>query len=85
MSDLMLCGILRMPPELWKDDPLQFVQVHSCMREAATELEQRADKITEAAALLDWLAGRLSVPDGEIGPFDDIAADCRAMAERLRK
>lgn len=44
MSDVMLCGILRMPPELW-NDPLQLCQIQQASREAATELEKRADDI----------------------------------------
>ncbi len=41
MSDLMLISILRMPPELWGDDPLSVMQRHSAYMEAAIRLERQ--------------------------------------------
>jgi len=41
-------------------------------------LDERAEKMNDAAAFLDRLA------DQFIGPRSKIAADCRAMAARLR-
>lgn len=40
MSDLMLLGILRMPPETWGDDPLNVMQRHSAYKEAADRLDR---------------------------------------------
>lgn len=41
----MLCGVLRMPPELWLDNEIARFQVLARMREAADELEKRAAEI----------------------------------------
>ena len=40
MSDLMLLGILRMPPETWGTDPLNVMQRHSAYLQAADRLER---------------------------------------------
>lgn len=45
MSDVMLMGVLRMPPELWRDDPLDVAQRHSRYVQAADEIDRlRADR-----------------------------------------
>lgn len=76
MSDVMLCGVLRMPYELWKDDPLQVPQVLARMREAALELEKRAAEIERLRALVKDLADDL---EGELrghrGPTMDYPSD----------
>lgn len=35
MSDVMLFGVLRMPPELWSGDPIDVTQRHSRYVQAA--------------------------------------------------
>ena len=50
MSDLMLCGMLRMPLELHlADAAFGPPQLQQRMLEAADELEKRADRIAELA------------------------------------
>jgi len=39
MSDVMLLGVLRMPPELWRNNPLDIAQRHSRYIEAADRIE----------------------------------------------
>lgn len=45
MSDLMLLGVLRMPPELWNDSPLDIRQRHSRYIEAAARIESDAAEL----------------------------------------
>jgi hypothetical protein len=87
MSDVILCGVLRMPPELWGDDPLQFVR--SAMLEAADEIERLTAQNTEAATFLDGLAAKIEDWPAHTElmrrTLDHSAADCRAMAAKLRE
>lgn len=46
MSDLMLCGVLRIPLERQLSGPIERAQLQSRMIEAADELEKRAARIT---------------------------------------
>ena len=44
MSDMMLLGILRMPPDLWDSaDTLNVMQRHQAYLEAANRLERMKD------------------------------------------
>ena len=40
MSEIMLNAVLRMPPELWSNEPLDIMQRHSRYVEAADELDR---------------------------------------------
>lgn len=51
----MLCGVLRMAPELWIDDQTSLFQVLARMREAADELEKRAAEIERLRARYEGL------------------------------
>lgn len=51
MSDVMLHGVLRMPPELWRDDPLDVSQRHSRYIEASERIEADAREIERLSAL----------------------------------
>jgi len=39
MSDLMIHGVLNMPPEIWNDSELDKMQRHSAYREASRKIE----------------------------------------------
>lgn len=39
MSDVMLLGVLRMPPELWADSPIDVQQRHAWYMQAAAHIE----------------------------------------------
>lgn len=52
MSDVMLCGVLRMPKELWAD-PLTLMQIQARALEAADELEKRSSEIERLNAALE--------------------------------
>lgn len=47
MSEVMLLGILRLPPELWRDDPIDVAQRHARYVEAA-EMIERLQGVLEA-------------------------------------
>jgi hypothetical protein len=38
MSEVMLLGVLRMPPELWRDDPIDVAQRYGRYKQAADEI-----------------------------------------------
>lgn len=76
MSDVMLCGILRMPPELWEDE-LSLMQIQSAAKEAATELERRADEIERLRAEIERLKGLCKAAN-------QITRDREAEIERLK-
>jgi len=59
----------------YDDDTKRIVRLHDRIK----DLEQ---KLADAAAFLDALADAI---DGPFGPPSVTAADCRAMAEKLRK
>ena len=44
MSEIMLNAVLRMPPELWSNEPLDIMQRHSRYVEAADELDRLRDR-----------------------------------------
>jgi len=46
MSDVMLLGVLRMPPELWRDDPIDVMQRYGRYKQAADEIERLRDDIS---------------------------------------
>lgn len=64
VSDVMLCGILRMPFDHGND--LHLMQLQQACREAASELERRADEISAQSAEI----ARLREALGEIVKFD---------------
>lgn len=45
MSDTMLLGVLRMPPELWTDSPIDVRQRHARYMQAAAHIECAAIEI----------------------------------------
>ena len=56
MSDVMLHGILRMPPELWRDEPMQVSQRHGRYLQASDRIEADSREIERLRAALDWYA-----------------------------
>ena len=68
----MLLGVLKMPPELWQNTPIDVAQRHGRYLQAASEIERleaENTKLREDAARLDWLegegAGQLDYADRE--------------------
>jgi len=45
MSDIMLLGVLNMPPDMWTNDPIDIMQRHSRYIQAAKQIEELTDKM----------------------------------------
>lgn len=45
MSDTMLHGVLRMPPDCWRDDPIDQQQRYSRYIQASERIEQQNDAL----------------------------------------
>lgn len=59
MSDVMLHGILRMPPELWEDDPVSTVQRHSTYVQASDMISNLQQQLDESNKKFDELLSEL--------------------------
>ena len=57
MSDIMLHGVLQMPPELWSDSPIDVAQRHARYLEASARIEADEKKIEELIAAINSLCG----------------------------
>lgn len=85
MSDVMLRGVLMMPPEAWADTALDKSQRHDCYLRAARRIEECEREIERLRDLI--LESRVYVmlysPSGE--PFDyprDLVAKIDAELDR---
>ena len=56
MSDTMLLGVLRMPPDLWADGPIDQQQRHERYLQAADKIEQLRAEVERLRALLNEAA-----------------------------
>lgn len=80
MSDIMLQGVLRMPPELWHNNPLDIAQRRSRYVQAADridELERENATLREDKARLDWLFHKDSPALIEVINTSDVITDRR--------
>ena len=53
MSDVMLLGVLRMPPECWTGDPVDEAQRFGRYKQAAHRIESDAARISELEAIIE--------------------------------
>lgn len=60
MSDVMLHGVLNMPPECWSNSPLDVAQRHSRYVEASYRIQDLERELAEAKELLHIAGGFLS-------------------------
>jgi len=51
MSDIMLHGVLNMPPELWMDHPIDVMQRHSHYVQASKYIDELQSELTAADSL----------------------------------
>jgi hypothetical protein len=59
MSDVMLLGILRMPPDCWDNDsPIDFMQRHSRYCQAADRIEEQLGILRHAVLAMAAAAER---------------------------
>ena len=75
---------------VWDHSSAKLLLALEQLDRAADEIERLRAQLTEAAAFLDVLADKLETCVGIITndpecPCQEHAADCRAMAEKLRK
>lgn len=54
MSDVMLLGVLRMPPELWGKGAIDVAQRHWYYKAAADRIEQDAARIRKLVEAAEW-------------------------------
>lgn len=88
MSELMEQAVLRMPPELWSDSPIDIQQRHERYVAAADELERlraRAERLERALWSIDvygsdTLSGRVDGPDDREWQRESV----REMRDRAR-
>ena len=84
MSDLMLLGVLQMPPELWNDSPLDICQRYSRYMEAASRIESDAAELAALRADAErdrWLTGNalieFTAPHGRVFHDGKVPASAR--------
>jgi hypothetical protein len=82
MSDVMLLGVLRMPPNCWDNDsPIDVMQRHSRYCEAASEIEKMRDALTE---LRDRIVGHPAYSDLTEAEEQDIGGDTAELSYLAR-
>jgi hypothetical protein len=64
MSDLMLHGVLNMPPELWGDDALDKMQRHSRYVEASKVIEELKNIAQETVSYISKRSYQSQFGDG---------------------
>ena len=55
MSDVMLHGVLNMPPNLWSDSPIDIAQRHGRYIEASKRIRELENELSEARKQCDTL------------------------------
>jgi hypothetical protein len=53
MSDVMLHGVLNMPPNLWSDSPIDIAQRHGRYVEASKRIKELENELSEARKQCD--------------------------------
>lgn len=59
MGDVMLHGVLRMPPHLWRDGPIDVAQRHSRYVEASDRIRELEAEV-ERLRKYEWMYKELS-------------------------
>lgn len=90
MSDVMLLGVLEMPIELWRDDPMDQYQRHSRYIEAATRIRDDEAEIiglraelAELQTQIDALQSKVHLCAGYDAMEGDVAG-LRGLLARAR-
>ena len=74
MSDLMLHGVLKMPPEFWRDDPIDVAQRHSRYNAASYRIERLTAVCEQALEALQFSVGGEPLPTLELAAVAAIKA-----------
>ena len=75
MSDVMLQGVLCMPPELWRDDPLDVYQRYQRYLQASRRIEDDGREIERLRAALAELVALKDMKDRGFGAHDTEGED----------
>lgn len=82
MSDVMLHGVLKMPPNLWSDSPIDIAQRHGRYVEASKRIEQLEEDVANQRRLADLA---LAHRDEIIKERDTLELELSEMRERCEK
>jgi hypothetical protein len=86
MSDVMLHGVLNMPPNLWCDSPIDKAQRHSRYREASQRIEQLERELNETKETIEMLETRHGATMlCHEAQMDEVTKQRDALAEALRE
>jgi len=79
MGDLMLHSVLKMPPELWRDDPIDVFQRYSRYKAASYRIERLTALCEQALEAMQFSVGGDALPALELAAITAIKAalaDC---------
>lgn len=87
MSDVMLHGVLQMPPELWSGDAMDVIQRHSRYVQASTRIREDAARIAELERQLDacFEDAKIALASKEAETIERCAKVCDAAEELARR
>lgn len=80
MGDLMLHGVLNMPPELWGDDPMGLQQRHGRYKQASQRIKDDALTIERLLTLLRELHD-----EQNDAPLESRRAEWESVMRRTRE
>jgi len=81
MSDVMLHGVLNMPPDLWCDSPIDIAQRHSHYKQASQRIEQLERELAEVRKQRDILETALMIIEGYYVDGENTYEDWKAMGQ----
>lgn len=81
MSDVMLHGVLNMPPNLWCDSPIDIAQRHSHYKQASQRIEQLERELAEVRKQRDILETALMIIEGYYVDGENTYEDWKAMGQ----
>jgi hypothetical protein len=81
MSNVMLHGVLNMPPNLWCDSPIDIAQRHSHYKQASQRIEQLERELAEVRKQRDILETALMIIEGYYVDGENTYEDWKAMGQ----
>lgn len=92
MSDIMLFGVLEMPPYLWHSDPIDIAQRHGRYKQAAQRIREDEEKlaakdaeIAELRAQVEELKHSLKMEHSQSGSAQNEGDEARECVRRLQR
>lgn len=84
MSDVMLHGVLNMPPDLWCDSPIDIAQRHLHYKQASQRIEQLERELAEVRKQRDILETALMIIEGYYVHNESTYEDWKAMGKTAK-